>query len=113
MIAIQFVAGIPRTTYTHHDQIYTCMNPRSDLRVGGYGYAPPEMIVKIVTGWLNAMTYNLSGLDKNAIPKGLLTVVGSYDQRQANEFKRAWNSYGERDQQSVGAPGSLLREQGR
>ena len=90
--AVQIVGGIPRTTYTHHDLIYTCMNPRSDVRTGGCGYAPPEMIVRIVTGWLQAMSYNLAGFDRNAIPKGLLTIVGSYDAKQQNAFKRAWNN---------------------
>ncbi|MCS6291709.1 MAG: phage portal protein [Nitrospira sp.] len=92
VIAIQLVNGIPRTTYTHHDLVYTMMNPRSDLRSGGYGYAPPEMIVRVVTGWLNAMSYNLAGFDRNSIPKGILTVVGSYDEKHKNAFKRAWNS---------------------
>ena len=92
IIAVQVINGIPQTAYSYHDLVYTLLDPRADVRSGGYGYAPPEMIVKICTGWLNAMNYNMSGLDKNAIPKGLLTVVGSYDEKHKNAFKRQWNA---------------------
>lgn len=93
VMAMQVVNGIPQTTYSYIDLVYTLLDPRSDVRCGGYGYALPEMLVKIATSWLNAMTYNLSGFDKNSIPKGLLTVIGSYDAKQsAASFKRQWNA---------------------
>lgn len=92
VIAVQVVNGSAVTAYTHNDLVYTLLDPRSDVRSGGYGYAPPEMLVKVATGWLNAMSYNIAGFDRNSIPKGLLTVIGSYDQKQAAAFKRQWNA---------------------
>jgi len=92
VIAVQVVNGQPLTTFTAHEIAYLAQNPRSDIRSGGYGYAPPEMIVKVVTGYLNALTYNLKGFDTNAIPKGLLTLFGSFDTKQLAFFKQQWNS---------------------
>jgi xanthosine utilization system XapX-like protein len=37
-----------------------------------------SILVQLVTGFLNAMTYNLSYFDKNAIPKGMLHLTGDY-----------------------------------
>ena len=92
IIAVQIVNGMPVTKYTADEMAYLTMNPRTDVLYGGYGYAPPEMVVKVVTGYLNALTYNLRGFDSNAIPKGLLTVFGSFDQNQLNFFKQQWNA---------------------
>lgn len=92
IIAVQVVNGLPYTTYNRQELVYSVMNPRSDVLHSGYGYAPPEMIVKIVTGYLNAMTYNLKGFDSNAIPKGLLNLYGNFDQKQVDFFKQQWNA---------------------
>jgi len=92
IIAVQIVDGMPVTKYNADEMAYLTMNPRSDVSFGGYGYAPPEMVVKVVTGYLNALTYNLRGFDANAIPKGLLTIFGSFDQNQLNGFRQQWNA---------------------
>ncbi len=92
VIAVQVVNGLPYTVYTADELIYATMNPRSDVLHSGYGYAPPEMIVKVITGYLNAMTYNLKGFDSNAIPKGLLNIYGNFDEDELNFFKQQWNA---------------------
>lgn len=92
VIAVQIVNGMPMTQYRADELVYAIQNPRTDILHYGYGYAPPEMIIKIVTGYLNALTYNLKGFDSNAIPKGMLTVFGSYDEKQLAFFKQQWNA---------------------
>ncbi len=90
--AIQLVNGRPVTTYTDYELTYLMQNPRTDILHAGYGYPPTEMVVKVVTGYLNALTYNLKGFDSNAIPKGLLTLYGSFDTNQLTSFKNQWNA---------------------
>ena len=92
IVAIQVVNGVPMTSYRADELVYTVQNPRTDILHYGYGYAPPEMIIKIVTGYLNALTYNLKGFDSNSIPKGMLTLFGSYDEKQLAFFKQQWNA---------------------
>jgi hypothetical protein len=92
IFALQVVDGRVATPYTYMDLIYEPRNPRSDLRVAGYGYSETELLVRIVTGFLNAMTYNLKGFDSNAIPKGMLHLSGNYSQKDIDAFKRYWNS---------------------
>jgi len=88
---LQVVQGNICTPYTYDDLIYETRNPRSNVITCGYGQSEIELLVKVVTGYLNAMTYNIKGFDSNAIPKGMLHLVGNYDQRDLAAFKRYWN----------------------
>lgn len=90
--ALQVVQGNIRAAYTYDDLIYVPRNPRSDVMVGNYGFSETELLVKVVTGLLNAMTYNLRYFDSNSIPKGLLHLSGDYAQEDLNAFKRYWNA---------------------
>lgn len=90
--ALQVVDGNIRAAYTHDDLVYIPRNPRTDVLSGGYGLAEPELLVKTVTGFLNAFTYNTSYFDKNSIPKGILHMSGNYDQSDIASFRRYWNA---------------------
>ncbi len=92
IFALQVVQGRVSTAYTYEDLIYEARNPRSDVRVCGYGLPETELLIRVVTGFLNAMTYNIKGFDQNAIPKGMLHLTGNYNQQDIDAFKRYWNS---------------------
>jgi len=92
IFALQVVMGRVATAYTHEQLVYEVRNPRADVRLAGYGLGEPELLVKIVTGFLNALTHNLKGLDENAIPKGLLHLSGAYSAEDLSAFKRYWNA---------------------
>jgi hypothetical protein len=91
IFALQVVQGLIRTAYTFEDLIYEARNPRSDVRVAGYGYSETELLVKVVTGFLNAMTVNIKGFDSNSIPKGMLHLSGNYKDADIAAFKQYWN----------------------
>ena len=92
IFAVQVIDGTVRTAYTYDDLIYEPRNPRSDVMLAGYGMAETELLVRTVTGFLNAMTYNIDGFSKNAIPKGVLHLSGDYSQDDLISFRRYWNS---------------------
>lgn len=92
MFALQVVQGRVSTAYTFEDLIYEPRNPRSDVRACGYGLPETELLIRVVTGFLNAMTYNIKGFDQNAIPKGMLHLSGNYTTDDITAFKRYWNS---------------------
>lgn len=92
IFALQVVQGIVRTAYSYDDLIYEPRNPRSDILSCGYGLSETELLVKVVTGWLNAMTYNNTYFDKNTIPKGVLHLSGDYSKTDIDAFKRYWNA---------------------
>ena len=90
--AVQAIQGRICTTYTNDQLIYEVRNPRTDVRLAGYGMAEPELLIRVVTGFLNAMSYNIAGFDNNAIPKGLLHLSGNYAEGDLVAFKRYWNA---------------------
>lgn len=92
VIAVQIFNDQVVSFYTPNDLIYEVRNPRTDITMSRYGYAETEMFVRVVTGFLNAMTYNMAGFDRNTLPRGILTVYGKFDEKQLNFFKRQWNS---------------------
>ena len=92
IFALQLVQGQITTAYSHEDLIYECRNPRADVTVGGYGLSETELLIRVVTGYINAMTYNIKGFDSNAIPKGMLHLTGNYDAKDLQAFKMYWNA---------------------
>jgi hypothetical protein len=92
VFALQVVQNQIRTAYTFEDLIYEPRNPRTDVRLAGYGMSETELLVRITTGWLNALTYNIRGFDENSIPKGILHLSGDYSNEDLVAFKRYWNA---------------------
>lgn len=92
IFALQVIEGNIRTAYTYDDLVYEVRNPRTDIRACGYGYSETEMLIRVVTYLLNAMTYNGTFFDKNSIPRGILNLYGNYSQSDIAIFKRYWNS---------------------
>lgn len=92
IFALQVVNGRLATAYTYDQLVYEVRNPRSDVRLAGYGLGETETLIRVVTGFLNAMTYNIDSFDKNAIPKGMLHLTGSYSSEDLAAFKRYWNA---------------------
>lgn len=92
VFALQVVQGSIVSAYTHDDLIYVPRNPRTDVSVGGYGLSETELLVQTVTGFLNAMSYNLNYFNDNNIPKGMLHLSGDYSQEDLYAFKRYWNA---------------------
>lgn len=92
IIAVQVVNGQVHTAYTWNDIIYEPRNPRSDVSACGYGLSETELLIRVVTGFLNALTYNLKGFDTNAIPKGILHLSGNYTPADLEAFRRYWAS---------------------
>lgn len=92
IFALQVVQGRIRSAYTYNDLIYVPRNPCTSIVVGGYGVSETELLVRVVTGFLNAFSYNTKFFDSNAIPKGMLHLSGNYDEKDMNAFKRYWNA---------------------
>ena len=92
VFAVQVVGGRLTAAYPRDALIYEVRNPRADVRLAGYGMAEPELLIRVVTGFLNAMAYNINGFDKNSIPKGLLSIIGDYGPDDQAALKRYWNA---------------------
>lgn len=92
IFACQVVNGTIRAAYSYDDLILVPRNPSSSILTAGYGTSELEYLIKIVTGFLNALEINLSGMSKNSIPRGFMTLTGNYDERDLQAFKRYWTT---------------------
>ncbi|MGR9108717.1 MAG: hypothetical protein ACU843_17500, partial [Gammaproteobacteria bacterium] len=92
IFALQVVNGIVRTAYTYQDLIYEPRTPQANVRACGYGISETELLIKVVTGFLNALSLNNKGFDSNSIPRGILHLCGNYSTKDLEGLKRYWNS---------------------
>jgi hypothetical protein len=92
IFALQVVQSRIRTVYTYDDLIYVPRNPSSSVLVSGYGTSETELLIRVVTGFLNAFTYNTKYFDSNTIPKGVLNLYGNYTEQDIQAFKRYFNA---------------------
>jgi hypothetical protein len=75
------------------DEIAFCVkNPRSDIRVNGFGFSPIEQIIRLVTAWLFGFEYNTRFFTQGSAIKGLINIKGAIPDRQLRAFRRMWYS---------------------
>ena len=67
-------------------------NMTSDIEWSGYGKSELESSVDTIAMFLQALAHTREGIDSNAIPKGFLTIFGSFDRRTQDAFKNAWSA---------------------
>jgi len=89
--ALQIHEGSPRVAFTYEDLIYEIRNPRTALSAGGYGLSETEVVFRALAQYLNALTYNAAGIDRSAIPRGVMTLVGEYEPDALLTFQRQLN----------------------
>ncbi len=92
LFAVQVVGGLVSTAYSYDDLIYEPRNARSDVMCGGYGLSESELLIRVVTYFINAMMLNGNVFDKNSIPKGILHAYGNFDNAEIAAFKRMWSN---------------------
>ncbi len=93
VVAILAHEGRVQAWYTHDDLLYRVRRPRSEALALGYGQPEPEDLIRIVTGFVNALTLNLRGFTHNSIPKGVLTVWGDFNEQDIEQFRMEWDAY--------------------
>ena len=55
---MQLVGGLPAVEFTPDELIFAVSNPRTDIRIAGYGFPELEMLINVVTAHLFAEDYN-------------------------------------------------------
>lgn len=78
--------------FTQDDLAWCIKNPRSDLRVNGFGYSPIEQLMRLVTAWLYGFEYNQRFFSQGSAIKGILNIKGAIPDKQLRSFRRMWYS---------------------
>lgn len=87
---VQVVDGSIRNEYTDDEMIFGVRNPRTDMKVYGYGLSELELLFRIVTALLWGVEWNIKQFSQGATIKGVFNAKGNIPQAQFEHFKRQW-----------------------
>lgn len=81
-------------TFKPEEMAWECMNPRTDIRVSGYGYSPIEVAISHLMYHSNTEEFNARFFAQGGTTRGLLLIKTAQMQgRQAlANFRRSWTS---------------------
>ena len=91
--AVEVIDGQIVAWFARDEILYRVRNPRPRLEHRGYGLAEPELMIRVITAFLNGMTYNSKSYQENHIPPGFLTLYGDFDEDDLEDFKAEWQAY--------------------
>lgn len=89
---VQLVHGQIRNLYSRDELAFGVRNPRTDIRVYGYGYSELEQLIRTITAAIFAEEYNIRNFSQGSSPKGILSFKGdTMNPDMLEAFKRGWN----------------------
>lgn len=96
---VQKINGVTVAEFTEDDLAFAIRNPRTDIRYTDFGMSELETLIEIVTGIVNGVRYNTSYFSSSNLPQGVMEIVGKYQDKHLEAFKRQWKNL------TQGAPG--------
>lgn len=85
--------GTPKHAFTRDQLTFYRRNVRESIEALGYGYSEIEIAIRLIQGFQNAMDFNISTFDRNAIPPGILVMSGeTVTQKQLDLLNRMWSN---------------------
>lgn len=87
---VQIYDGMIITEYNQEELCFAVRNPRSDIRLFGYGISELEMLIPAVTSILYAWEYNQKFFSQGSAAKGIINFKGTVPEKQMQAFRRMW-----------------------
>jgi hypothetical protein len=87
---VQIYDGTIISEYTQEELCFGVRNPRTDIRLYGYGISELEMMMTAVTAWLWGYEYNQKAFSQGSVHKGILNFKGAIPEKQLRSFRRQW-----------------------
>jgi phage portal protein BeeE len=87
---VQIYDGMIIAEYTCDELCFMTRNPRTDIRLHGYGVSELEMLIPTVTSILYAMEYNQKFFSQGSAAKGIINFKGTVPEKQLQAFRRHW-----------------------
>lgn len=87
---VQIYDGMIISEYTQEELCFGVRNPRTDLRLYGYGVSELEMLIPVITSLLFSFEYNQNFFTQGSAAKGIINFKGTVPERQLASFRRQW-----------------------
>ncbi len=84
---VQRILGRDVAFFTRQDMLNIAENKRTDIRLFGFGISELELLIRIVTAWINGLAFSTSTFTHNRMPAGVLSVVGNWNTQELKDFK--------------------------
>lgn len=87
---VQIYDGMVVAEYTARELCFGIRNPRTDIRLAGYGVSESEMLITAVTALLYSWEYNTKFFTQGSSAKGILNFKGAIPEKSMRNFRRHW-----------------------
>jgi hypothetical protein len=87
---VQIYDGMIISEYNQEELCFGVRNPRTDIRLFGYGVSELEMLMVVITAILFGWDYNQKAFSQGSSQKGVLNFKGAIPERQLKAFRRHW-----------------------
>jgi hypothetical protein len=87
---IQLVNGEIVAEFTPKELAFLVANPRTSMRVYGYGFPETEVLISTITAHIWAEEWNRRAFSQGSTIKGILNLKGNIPPVQFESFKRQW-----------------------
>jgi phage portal protein BeeE len=87
---VQVYDGMIITEYNQDELCFGVRNPRTDMRLYGYGVSELEMLIQTITSLLWAWEYNQKFFSQGSSAKGVLNFKGTVPEKMLQQFRRHW-----------------------
>ncbi len=88
---VQIYDGQVIAEFNQNELCFGVRNPRTDIRLFGYGVSELEMLIPTVTSILWAFEYNQKFFSQGTAPKGIINFKGTVPEHQLQQFRRHWH----------------------
>jgi len=76
--------------YSPSDLLFDYKNKRADIRFRGFGYAPTEQAIDVITTLLFGYSYLRDQMVRDKMPKGFISVMGDVGKDQLDDIRDYW-----------------------
>jgi len=76
--------------FASHELCFGVRNPRTDIRVNGYGFSELEMLINVITASLWSFEYNKRQFSQGSLVNGVMNMKGSVSDSKLDAFRRQW-----------------------
>lgn len=87
---VQIYDGMIISEYNQEELCFGVRNPRTDIRLFGYGVSELEMMMVVITAILFGWDYNQKAFSQGSSTKGILNFKGAIPEKQLKAFRRHW-----------------------
>lgn len=89
---VQIYDGMIIAEYTQEEMCFAIRNPRSDIRLQGYGVSELELLVPTITSLLYSFEFNQKFFTQGSAAKGIINFKGAISDKQLQNFRKQWYS---------------------